>query len=201
MESRQGKINKQLNRAVAADDPFNIRYWAAAAAKQQVQLDRLKSGTGTKLRDVKSKYSAAGIDIERIWGRTGSAIERESQASADAAIAAAQSIKTGIDAIDLTSSGANLMAEFAAGIRSNIVAVSQAASLAATAANPRASVVPPAASAGGGGTGAAAGTRPMVIGNVYGGQAGLRQLKSEIDRADRLRDRGPMRYSDHQRTD
>ena len=200
METRQGKINKQLNRAVAADDPFNIRYWASAAAKQQVQLDNLKSGTGTKLRDVKSKYSAAGIDIERIWGRTGNAIERESQASADAAIAAAQSIKTGIDAIDLTASGAGLMAEFAAGIRSNIAAVSAAASLAATAANPRASVVPPAASAGGGGTGGG-GHTTYVVGTLIADDKGIDELDKRITRRRRMRDRGPMRYSDHQRDD
>jgi TP901 family phage tail tape measure protein len=134
MEGRMQKVMKNLRKAVEVNDPINVGYWSKAAAKQAVQIDKMRGKSSTTTGAIKRKFASMGIDIEGTWKDTRSAAERESGRTARTAISDAQSIKTGIDAIDLTSSGTNLMLELAAGIRAGISEVSAAAHEAAAAA-------------------------------------------------------------------
>jgi hypothetical protein len=194
MEKRQGRINKQLNRAVAADDPFNVRYWASAAAKQQVQLDRLKGRTGTGLKEIKRDYRATGIDIGRVWGKARRATEREATGAADTAISEAERIRTSMVAMDFATIGSGWMTDLAAGITSNITAVSSAAATAATAAQTASAGARAAASVTPGGSGG--GNTTYVVGTLIADDKGLDELDRRIERRRRVRDRGPMRYRD-----
>jgi hypothetical protein len=191
MEKRQGRINKQLHRAVVADDPFNIAYWTKAAAKQQVQLDVMRGKSRTTTGDIRRKFESMGVDIDGVWADTRRNAQAESGQMAATAKADADGIKTHLESLDFTSVGANWMLELAAGIRSNIAAVGSAAAEAANAARSasagaRAATQPTPVGAGAGTT--------YVVGTLIANDSGIDELDRRISRRRRLRDRGPMRY-------
>jgi hypothetical protein len=128
------KVMANLRKAVQAEDPVNIRYWDAARAKLATRLDQLKGKQDTTWAEIKQTYKRAGINIDGTWQKIKTTTDQKSSQAQDAAVTAAQGTKTGIDAVDLTSSGTAMMDELASGIRAGIPNVAAASNEAANAA-------------------------------------------------------------------
>ena len=67
MEARFRKVMRNLRKAVEADDPFAVDYWTKAAAKQQLQIERMKTRTTASVEDVRESFTKAGVKIDGTW--------------------------------------------------------------------------------------------------------------------------------------
>ena len=67
MEARFRKVMRNLRKAVEADDPFAVDYWTKAAAKQQLQIERMKTRTTSSVEDVRESFTKAGVKIDGTW--------------------------------------------------------------------------------------------------------------------------------------
>jgi len=134
MAARMKKVMANIKKATEVGDPMAQRYWEKARAKQQQQIDQLKGTNVAKLGEIKRAYRTTGVSVKGTWTDVERKTKASSKAAAAAAIEDAQGIKTGIEAIDLQSSGVALMDQLAAGIRAGIANVRAAATEAAAAA-------------------------------------------------------------------
>jgi TP901 family phage tail tape measure protein len=134
LKGQMVKVMANLRAAVKAGDPVNIRYWETARAKVAGQQQRLKGKTVATMKDIKKEYAATGVKADGTWAGIKSTTDTKAQAASQKAISEAQQTKTGIDAVNLRSSGIGLMNELASGIYAGIPQVSAASSAAAAAA-------------------------------------------------------------------
>ena len=128
------RVMQQMRRAVAAGDPFAVRYWDRARAKVQGNIERLKGTTRIGMKDIRAEYKRAGISVEGTWAEIKQTTQTKSDQAQSAAVTSAQQTKAGIDAVNLYGSGVSLMTELASGIRAGIPQVSSASYAAANAA-------------------------------------------------------------------
>jgi hypothetical protein len=164
MEERQKRINRELNRAVEADDPWNIAYWTKAAAKQQVQLENMRGKGRTTTKDVARDFAGMGLDIQ------GTMFDLPKYAKT-----AAEGVRAAFTGVNMTTVGLSMMQGVAAGITQGTPLISGAAAAAAAAGRAASTGV----------NSGNVGTNININGNVYGGKAGTRQLAADIDRATR----------------
>lgn len=134
MQGRLKKVVRNLKKAVDVGDPWSIKYWEGARAKQQRMIDGLKGKNSASLKDIRTAYRKAGVSVAGTWAEVKTKTVAEAGKAKDGAVAAAQATKAGIDAVDLASSGTNMMLEFAAGIDAGVPAVAAASGRAAAAA-------------------------------------------------------------------
>jgi hypothetical protein len=180
VEAKRRRLNKQLNRAVEQDDPFNIPYYQRAVASADTRLARLRRSSSGTSGEIKGSFVKMGKGVERAWQGTE---DKARSATGDAkrtairdASQAASRVTSIFESMDLFAAGANLIATWNNGMRSMLPTVRETAAAIGRAAGAT-MPVPAIVGAGGGGSSV------TVHGNVYGGKAGLRQLQGDIDDA------------------
>ena len=127
MEKRQKAVWRNLHKAVKADDPVNIEYWAGAAVTAQRRLDNMRGKSKTSSADIRKKFKSMGIDIEGTWLDTENSARRHSQGAKDAATTAAQDIASQVTGtlggIDLFGAGLTVITTWVAGLSAGKSAV------------------------------------------------------------------------------
>lgn len=127
MAARMEKIMGNLHKAVKARDPFAIDYWSRAAAKQKVQMERMRSRTILSVDDIKGNFKKAGISINGTWQSTERAAGKASRAARRTAISEFRALVGSVKGLNLQSAGTALINSWAAGIRAGKAAVDTAA--------------------------------------------------------------------------
>jgi hypothetical protein len=178
MERRLRKTGRRLDRAIDVGDPFAIRTWTAAWAKQKQNLADFRSLTESTHRDVRGDLKDLGLDTKGIWGSIHETTKRKSRAAADDAIAQARRIRREIAQTDLYQAALKMMESFQRGVRDGSIGFFPGG-----VPSQQAPAMPRYALSSGGGT------VSITVNGLYGGDQGLRDLSRQIRRAIRLQER------------
>lgn len=116
MAKRMKKVMANIKKATEVGDPMAQRYWEKARAKQQMQIDRLRSKTVASTKQVKNAYKNAGVDVGKTWDKTKTKTTKAADQAADGTIASLERIRTWLMNTSLTAAGTSLMSSLAAGI-------------------------------------------------------------------------------------
>jgi hypothetical protein len=196
MEARLREIMRNIREAQQTHDDASVRYWEKIRAKQSMQLDNLRGKTGISMKEIKTAYDEAGISVEGTWADANFVMTEATRRAGEAAVAHMRSAKDDITHLDWVQTGTDMMKRLGIGMEEQAPFVYAAADrIAADIAyrlrnpEPEPAKVPAAAAAVTATASDGRGVTVNIHGNVYGGDAGLRDLDRHVRRAVRLAQR------------
>ena len=145
MAARMKKVVANIRKATEVGDPMAQRYWEKARAKQQAQIERLKTKSVASSESIGKAYKKAGAETATAWRQTANKqkaaagdakndvtakakqsrqnVKAQAEGAATDSIAALGRIKTWLAGVSLFADGNTLMSTLAEGIASGSSAV------------------------------------------------------------------------------